>query len=496
MHNTIRFRIALLISGLMLIVLIGFGVFIYASLSTQLLKSLDAGLRLSAGQILPTLENENGHLVFGRGDVLAVGAVEQDDFLRLLTSAGEILDVRGQIDSAPVPPASITGDGGFYTITYPDHQVQEGQEQTQDEGRQKGRQDHQDSMRLYSTPVITNGQIVAYLQIGRSLESIQDTLRRLLTLLLIAGPALIVVTAVSGYWLAGRSLAPIEDIRRRAAAISAEDLSQRLATGLPDDEVGRLARTFDQMLARLDESFQRQRRFTADASHELRTPLAIIRGEVDVALERPRSSEDYVTILRSVGVEAERMSRLASHLLQLTRSDRDEMKIESESIDLANLLHMLLEQMNPQAEAAKVVLKADLPDRLIVQGDADRLLQLFLNLLENAFTYAPNSIVWVRARTTQDSVEIEVADTGPGIHPAHLPHLFERFYRVDKARSRSSGGNGLGLAIAREIALAHGGDITVHSAPGKGATFIVRLPSSLGSNPRLHPASSETKDHA
>jgi len=492
MHKTIRFRIALLISSLMLIVLIGFGVFIYVSLSTQLLKSLDAGLRLSAGQLLPTLENEDGDLVFGRGDVLAVGAVEQDDLLRLLTVTGEILDVRGQIDDVPIPPASITDDGGFYTTAYADPQAEEGQEQT----REEGWQDHQDSMRLYSAPVIADGQIIAYLQIGRSLESIQDTLGRLLTLLLIAGPALLGVTSVSGYWLAGRSLAPIEDIRRQAAAISAEDLSQRLATGLPDDEVGRLAQTFDQMLARLNESFQRQRRFTADASHELRTPLAIIRGEVDVALDRPRSPEDYVVILRSVGVEAERMSRLASHLLQLSRGDTGEMVIERERIDLTNFLRVLLDQMKPQADAANVILQADLPDQLIILGDVDRLLQLFLNLLDNAFAYAPNSTVWVRARTTQGAVEIEVADTGPGIHPEHLPHLFERFYRVDKARSRSSGGNGLGLSIAREIALAHGGEIAVHSAPGKGATFVVRLPSVLEAHASDQSAPPEMDDRA
>lgn len=471
MLRGIRGRITLLISSLMLLVLLGFGFYLYISLSTQLMRSLDDSLRLSAEQSLPTLEHENNHLIFGRGDVSSVSFGEQDDLLRLLSPTGVLLDARGAVQSVPIPAGSLMGNGGFFTVGYTGQQSQEGQEQTQ-----HGEQDHQDQMRLYSTPIISNGEIIAYLQVGRSLEPIQDTLSRLLTLLIIAGPALIAVTALSGYWLAGRALAPIERIRRQAAAISAEDLGQRLDLDLPDDEVGRLARTFDQMLARLDESFQRQRRFTADASHELRTPLAVIRGEVDVSLERQRSPAEYRETLASVGAEAERMTRLVSNLLLLSRSDAAEMLLDLDQVDVADLLRVLVEQMQAHAEAAGVTLQLDLPDQLIVQADADRLLQLFVNLLENAFVYAPGSPVMVRGRQTKTTVEITVADSGPGIHPEHLPHIFERFYRVDKARSRSSGGNGLGLAIAREIARAHGGDITVKSTPGKGTTFMVHLP--------------------
>lgn len=492
MPKTIRYRIALLTSSLILIVVTGLGVYIYVSLGAQLMRSLDDSLRLSAEQILPTLENENGRLVFGRGDIQTVRMVEQDDLLRIVSTKGEIIDSRGMILSLPAPPASIIGAGGFFT----QHFTEPSQNNGEQAGEQNNQQNHTDTLRLFSLPVVVNGQVAEYLQVGRSLEPIQDTLHRLLVLMLIAGPAILLVSFVSGYWLAGRSLAPIERIRRQAAAIGADDLGQRLNLDLPDDEVGRLARTFDQMLARLDESFQRQRRFTADASHELRTPLAVIRGEVDVALERKRSATTYVEVLQSVGAEAERMSRLVSNLLQLTRSDTGEMTVEPERIDLANLLRVLLEQMTPQADAANVTLQTDLPDQLMLQGDADRLLQLFLNLLGNAFAYAPGSTVWVRARKTQGAVEIEVADTGPGIHPEHLPHLFERFYRVDKARSRFSGGNGLGLSIAREIALAHGGDITVHSAPGKGATFVVRLPSVLDVHASAQPAPPKMDDRA
>jgi len=471
MLKGIRGRITLLISSLMTLVLLGFGLYLYISLSTQLFRAMDDGLRLGAEQILTALEHENDYLVFGRGDVSSISFVEQDDLLRLLSPAGILLDTRGAGDDVPVPAASLVGGGGFFTVSYAGQQVQEGRGQ-----EQQGEQGHQDQMRLLSIPVVSNGEIVAYLQIGRSLEPIRDTLRRLLALLIIAGPALIAVTAVSGYWLAGHALAPVERIRRQAASISAEDLGQRLNLNLPDDEVGRLARTFDQMLARLDDSFQRQRRFTADASHELRTPLAIIRGEVDVVLERSRSPQEYRDTLHSVATEVERMSRLVANLLLLSRSDSDEMVLALTSVDIADLLHVLVEQMQAQAQATNVTIQLDVPEQLMIEGDTDRLLQLFVNLLENTFIYAPNSTVTVRGSQTGDIVEIIIADTGPGIHPEHLPHIFERFYRVDKARSRSSGGNGLGLAIAWEIARAHGGDISVESTPGQGTAFTVRLP--------------------
>ncbi|GIV78039.1 MAG: hypothetical protein KatS3mg050_2433 [Litorilinea sp.] len=281
-----------------------------------------------------------------------------------------------------------------------------------------------------------------------------------------------------GYWLAGRTLAPIEQLRQEAAAISAHTMGQRRRLGdhLPNDEVGRLARTFDDMLARLDAVFQQQRRFTADASHELRTPLSIIRGEIDVALERPRTPTMYVQVLTSIRAEAERMSRLVADLLWLSRSDNRQLSLQVEPLDLAELLEALVEQLAGAAETAGVHLKLAMSPPIPLCGDMDRLLQLFLNLLDNAITYAPGSTVTVRVHPEPHTVRVEVADTGPGIPAEHLPHLFERFYRVDPARSREQGGSGLGLAIAQEIAQAHGGHIQVSSILHAGTTFTVTLP--------------------
>jgi heavy metal sensor kinase len=458
MNLTIRTRIALLTSGLLLLILAGFSVFLYVSFSTQLYQALDDNLRHSAQQALATVENEKGSLRFDQQDLQSSNLTgDEDRVIRLLSPAGELLDNRGN-EHLGIAPATLRS--GFHTLRFRDNGA--------------------GLFRLLSVPIEANsevsGELLAYLQVGQDLEAIQQTLARLRVLLLIAAPVLVLFAALAGYWLAGRALAPIESIRSQAASISAHDLGRRLDLSLPDDEVGRLARTFDEMLARLDESFRRQRRFTADASHELRTPLAVVRGVVDVSLEQPRTPCEYAATLRSIGAETERMTRLVNELLLLARSDAAELVLEREAVDLADLLAVLVEQMQAEAEVAGVTLTTELPVPLRVWGDRDRLLQLFINLVDNGLTYAPGSHVNLRGEIGGGFVVIAVIDTGPGIPPEHLPHLFERFYRVDKARSRARGGSGLGLAIAQEIVHAHGGAIQVESEVGVGTTFTVRLP--------------------
>ncbi len=466
MAKSLRARIALLIGLLLLAVLAAFSAFLYLTLRLQMAQALDDSLRLSAGQIAATVENESGYYRLGTDDGDARPLDRETDLVRLLGPSGEVLDQRGLLVAPAQTDTSrfATSEGAAMTYQMP--------ESDQDA-------DHQDAIaiRIFSLAVIHDGQIVAYVQVGRSLESMQETLAQLLWLLLLAGPVLVGVAMAGGYWLAGRTLAPIERIRAQAASVSAEELGRRLGLDLPDDEVGRLARTFDAMLERLDASFRRQRRFTSDASHELRTPLAVIRGEIDVTLERPRAPAVYVEALESIGGEAERMTRLVSDLLLLARSDNAQLPLAWEALDLAELLSVLIDQMKPQAEAAGVELYATFSAPLPSDGDRDRLLQLFINLLDNAFTYAPGSRVQVEGKAVVGGVEIVVSDSGPGIGIEHLPHIFERFYRVDAARSRANGGSGLGLSIAQEIARAHGGEIRAQSEIECGATFTVWLPS-------------------
>lgn len=472
--RTIRTRIALLIGGLILVVLVSFSLFLYLNLQAQLIRVIDQGLRLNALQIAATVENEDGHYRLAKGDAAAQLVGNDDDLVRLISPSAQLLDQWGSMD-LPISPQHLhtTPDGLPTLVSIPGAT-------TAASGDHAGTQD---AMRLITVPVSSNGQVVAYVQVARGLGLMQEAIFRLLTLLLIAGPALLAVSLIGGYWLAGRALAPIEAIRLRAESISAEDLSQRLtqklASALPDDEVGRLARTFDAMLARLDESFRRQRQFTADASHELRTPLTVIRGEVDVALEQERTPQGYQEALASIGDEADRMARLVANLLLLARTDIAQLTLHREPLDLVDLLRSLTEQLQPQADRADVTLHLSLPAALPVYGDLDRLLQVFINLLENAFAYAPGSRVQIEGQRTQASIQVAIIDTGPGIPAEDLPNIFERFYRSDPARSRETGGTGLGLAIARQLVDLHGGRIWAESPPAgqfQGSIFYVDLP--------------------
>lgn len=332
-------------------------------------------------------------------------------------------------------------------------------------------------MRARTTPIVRDGAIVGALEAGMADDDVKDTLQSLLIIIAVAYPLALGVASLGGAFLAGRALGPIDSITQAARRISAEDLSQRLNLSLPDDEIGRLAQTFDEMIARLEEGFRRQRQFTADASHELRTPLTAIKGQVEVALGNERDAQTYREVLQVVNEETDRLIRLTGSLLTLARADAGGLPLSRERLELGELAAAVMEQVSPVAEAKGVRLEDGGDPGLEVVADEDLLIQLLLNLLDNAvkYTEASGSIV-VRWRAVNGVVEISVRDTGAGIAPEHLPHVFDRFYRADPARSRAEGGVGLGLSICRWIADAHGGTIQVESAPGRGSTFTVRLP--------------------
>ena len=231
------------------------------------------------------------------------------------------------------------------------------------------------------------------------------------------------------------------------------------------------------MLARLEESFKQQRQFSTDASHELRTPLTAMIGQIDVALGWPESAEYYRTTLVGVREQAQRLIRLASDLLVLARADVQPTAAAAESIDLASLVPAVITQMQPlAAERQQHFVVATAPAG-VVYGNEDQLIRMLLNLLDNAIRYTPaGGCITLGCEHRNGSVAIQISDTGLGIASEHLPRLFDRFYRVDRGRSRAQGGSGLGLAIAQSIAQLHGGEITVSSTVGQGSTFMVRLP--------------------
>ena len=334
-----------------------------------------------------------------------------------------------------------------------------------------------DPVRVRALPIRRDGAIVGVLEVGQSEDDVSDTLSTLLLAMGLAYPSILVVASLGGAFLAGLALSPVDKITRLARRLSAEDLGQRLDLSLPDDEVGRLARTFDEMIARLDDSFHRQRRFTSDASHELRTPLTIIKGQIDVALQRERDPESYRRVLQSVNEEVDRLIRLAGSLLMLTRADAGQIPLSVERVDVGSVVASSVDQVRPRAAQKGVDLRLDPGDSIAIAGDEDLLLQLVLNLLDNAIKYTRSGgQVFAGWNVDGDSVELRVQDTGIGIPSEHVPHVFERFYRVDKARSRDGGGVGLGLSIARWIAESHGGSVGVESTPETGSTFTCRLP--------------------
>jgi signal transduction histidine kinase len=231
------------------------------------------------------------------------------------------------------------------------------------------------------------------------------------------------------------------------------------------------------MIARLEDAFRRQRQFTADASHELRTPLTAVKGQVEVALTRPREPDAYREVLQNVNEEVDRLIRLVGSLLTLARADAGQIPLTLEGVDVPDLVAAAVEQVRPGAQQRDIELVLAPGAPVALRADEDLLLQLLLNLLDNAIKYTPSgSRVTAGWSTDSTRVELWVRDTGAGITPEHLAHIFDRFYRVDQARSRAEGGAGLGLSICRWIAEAHGGSISVESTPGQGSTFTVRLP--------------------
>jgi two-component system heavy metal sensor histidine kinase CusS len=308
------------------------------------------------------------------------------------------------------------------------------------------------------------------------LETVDRELEQLRSILFTAGPAALFLAAGLAYGLARKALAPVDKIRRSTDAITADRLDQRLTVMNPHDELGRLAQTINHMIGRLERSFAEIRRFTADASHELRTPLTVLRTEVEVALSKSLSVADHQHQLGSILEELVRMSRLTDQLLALSRRDAGVEQLHAVPLDLHFVVAGVVDAMRPLAEAKGVVLRMYGAAPLQVAGDEGRLRQVFINLLDNALKFtSQGGKVTVRLEQRNGYSVVFVEDTGMGIAAEHLPRVFDRFYRVEKARSRSEGGTGLGLSIARSIVTAHGGSIDLASAPGQGTTCTVTL---------------------
>ena len=312
--------------------------------------------------------------------------------------------------------------------------------------------------------------------VGRSLNPELAGLHQLGLWLASLGAGVLALGLAGGWWLAARAIRPIDDISSAASRIATGDLSHRISTAETDNELGRLAGVLNSTFSRLEAAFAQQARFTADASHELRTPLSVILSQTQMALMRDRPAAEYQETLEACQRAAQRMRRLMESLLELARLDAGQEAMKKLPFDLARITGEVVDLLRPLAQQRNITLHSELAAAECL-GDSDRLAQVITNLMSNAIHHhRAGGEVDITTRRDEAGVTLIVADNGPGIPTEHLPHIFDRFYRADTARTTSHGHTGLGLAISKAIVEAHGGTIEVESSPGAGAKFTVRLP--------------------
>jgi heavy metal sensor kinase len=335
-------------------------------------------------------------------------------------------------------------------------------------------------VRVFSMPIRHGEQIAGVAQTGNSLTRVYAERAEMTRTLVYLIPVVLLVAGLGGVFLTDRALRPVRRIATAANQIEAEDLSHRLPV-MGDDEFADLAVTINGMLSRLqagferqEQAFEQQQRFAADASHELRTPLTIIKANTSLALSERRTETEYEKTLRAVDAAADRMTRIVQDLLLLARADAGQLAYSLAPTPLSEVLQSATVVLSSLDHAP---IRLDLPAKPIsVLGHADSLVRLFSNLLENAVRHTPeDGKITVSAEQAGKQIAVEITDTGVGIAPEHLPHVLERFYRVEAARSRAHGGTGLGLSICRSIVELHGGSLEITSAPGQGTTVRVLL---------------------
>ncbi len=446
---TIRVRLTILYTSLLAVALLLFSTSLYAAFRWVSVQTIDKNMEQLATRI--------AMYYIERGDAPKLGLTDQSIFYLVRTPDHVLARTTNFEGLFPIPPVSREGEAVFTFerfVSGPEY-------------------------RLYTLPIMSSGEPLFYVQVAYVMQVVNEANQRLRLPLITGALGLLALTGVAAFWVARRAIAPIEQVAKAAREISeSADLSLRVPGSSADDEVGMLVSTFNDMLdqlqglyGRLAASMDAQQRFVADASHELRTPLTIIRGNIDYMQKAGTLDREALADMSS---EAERMTRLIEELLTMARADA------GQNPDLkAVALGPLVTEACRKAGALphEVEFCTELPealDRITVLANGEWLVRVILILIDNAFKYTPSGSVTVRAGRRNDGVVIQVVDTGIGIPPQDLPHIFERFYRADRARGR--GGTGLGLAIARWIAGVHGGQLTAESDPGKGSTFSLWLP--------------------
>lgn len=465
---SIRARLTIWYTAILAAMLVVFGIGLYSLLTQILHEDIDETLQTRARQIGSYIQTQSNPV-----DLLITRQVQLPpvDVFSSATVFVQILDRSGDIAARsanlgdrflPIPEASFneTLDGAelVYTIDA-------------DPTR----------LRIYSAPLRVNDPLrgdtaIGVVQVSMSLSDVESLLQSVRYALAMGITLTLIVAAGIGAFMARAALLPIHRVTQTALRITrAEDLSRRLPRSNAQDELARLTDTFNEMLGRLETLFQQQQRLVADVSHELRTPLTTLRGNLDL-LKRGQGAhgpDEVRDMLETMDGEIIRMSRLVSDLLLLAKADAG-VELERRMVELDTVLLDVYRQAVVMADGVHIELGHE--DQAVVLGDRDRLQQVLINLTDNAIKYTPRGgTVCLSLYNREKWVQVSVSDTGVGIPKEEQPHVFERFYRSDRARTRQSGGAGLGLSIAKWIAEAHGGHLTVESEEGKGSTFTLWL---------------------
>jgi len=442
---TIRAKFTLWFASMLLLLLGGFSSFIYVSMSKIMYQGTKELIKAHTAQVISSVEVENG-------------SITNNELHELKTTGTSITlyDAENRLIAGSRLYPQITNlSPDFNTI--------------------RKIEINEENLLVYDQAVYEENRMIAWVRAVRSLNPIKETLDILKMMILIAVPAGIVIAVSGGLFIAKKALSPIDHITRTAEAIGHGDLTQRLNLPEVQDEVGRLVKVFDDMLEKLESSFTRERQFTSDASHELRTPIAVISAQSEEALAGNRSVDEYREALKGILKESRKMGVMVAQLLNLTRIAANRYRTEIENIDIGVIAEEVIDEMRGIAEKNRIKLVFQGEKSINIYADQTLITRLFINLIDNGIKYnREDGCVTVGLHKERGVVEITVEDSGAGIPPEHLDHVFDRFYRVNSARS--GGGTGLGLSIVKWVVDVHKGSVEVKSIPGKGSIFTVLLP--------------------
>jgi two-component system OmpR family sensor kinase len=476
---SIRLRLTLWYGTVLLLVLLLFAAVVYMVMAEQLRDQVDRSLEEAARVAIRALDERRfgPFLLFEDVSEAFPELAVLDKFFQIFGPTGTITIQSANVKHTAIPLSRTALDAAVKGLT------------TFESARFAGMA----PVRLITVPTFHGGSLVNILQVGTSLQPVEEALHRLLLILLATVPAAVLAAMGAGWFLARRALRPVQNITEAARRIAAGDLSQRLQVTAADshgtrpvyrtDEIGQLAATFNDMIARLEVSFRQIRQFSLDASHELRTPLTVMKGETELALRRSRTEQEYRAVLESSLEEIDRMSRIVEELLFLSRADLGEVRLSRAPVRLDSLLQDVQRHAavlgGLAGEGRQVEVTTGSLEPVAVMGDELRLRELLLNLVDNAVKYShPRGQVELSLVQAGHEARLSVRDEGIGIAPEEQAQIFNRFYRTEAARAHAKTGTGLGLSICAWIAQAHDGRIEVQSKPDAGATFTVVLPAS------------------